>query len=133
MIQGREGVGLPAAELGYQRQDRRGVLRLTREAPQGHAGVLRQRAREAGAREELRRIAVIRRSSPGDHLLQGDGEFVRAERTGPPAPPVRSVLRLYTKAPFQTSPPVLYLFFPTSAARPATSRQAAAFPRSPAG
>ena len=52
-------MGLPIAKLGYQRQDRRSILLPTRQALQNHAGVLRQRAGEAVAREELRLIAVV--------------------------------------------------------------------------
>ena len=56
----------------------------TGQASQHHAGVLRQRTSEAGAREELRRVTVVGRRSPCNHLLQGDGELVRAERPALP-------------------------------------------------
>ena len=42
--------------------------------------MLAQRPREAGAREELRRVAIVLRRRPGHDLLEGDGELVRVER-----------------------------------------------------
>ena len=43
--------------------------------------MLPQGAREARAREERLRVAVVRWSRPGHDLLKGDGELVRVERT----------------------------------------------------
>ena len=84
VVKRREGVRLAAAELGDQGEDRRRVPGLTGQPPEHHAGMLRQRPREAGAREERRRIAVILGSGAGDDLLQGDRELVRAERAAFP-------------------------------------------------
>ena len=81
VVQRGEGMRLAAAELGDEGEDRRGIPAPAGQPPQHHPGVLPQRAREAGAGEELRRIAVVLRRRAGDHLLQRDGEFVRAERT----------------------------------------------------
>lgn len=39
-----------------------------------------ERAREAGAREKLLRVAIIFRRVSRDDLFQSDGEFVRIER-----------------------------------------------------
>ena len=50
------------------------------EPAQHHARVLAQCPREAGAGEELRRVAVVLRRRPGHDLLEGDGELVRVER-----------------------------------------------------
>ena len=80
VVERRERVGLAAAELGDERQHRRGVVGLAREPSQHHPRVLAQRPREASAREELRRIAVVLRRRAGDDLLQRDGELVGVER-----------------------------------------------------
>ncbi len=72
-------MGLPIAKLGYQRQDRRSILLPTRQALQNHAGVLRQRAGEAVAREELRLIAVVWERGPGYQPLIGNGELIRTD------------------------------------------------------
>ena len=80
VVQRRERVRLAAAELGDEGEHRRRVRRLPRQPPQHHARVFAERPREAGAGEELGRIAVVLRRRAGHHLLQGDGELVRAER-----------------------------------------------------
>ena len=49
VIERSEGVGLAAAELGYQREHRSRVLRFGGQAAQDHAAVLLQCTREAGA------------------------------------------------------------------------------------
>lgn len=54
------------------------------QAPQHHARMLCQGAGEAGAREELLRVAVVPRRRPGHNLLERDSELVGAER--PPLP-----------------------------------------------
>ena len=71
---------LAAAELGDEREDRCCVLGLAGKTPEDHAGVFFQGAGEAGAREELRWVAVIYGGGLGDDLLKGDGELVRAKR-----------------------------------------------------
>ena len=76
MVERSEGVRLAAAELGDQSQDRRGVLGFAGKSPEHHASVLLQRTREAGARKELGRIAVVLGRGPGEHLLKGDSELV---------------------------------------------------------
>ena len=84
VVERGEGVRLAAAELGDEGKDRRRVLSLAGQPPEDHAGMLLQRAREAGAGEELRRVAVVLRSGVRDHLLQGNGELVRTERASFP-------------------------------------------------
>ena len=79
VVEGGEGVGLAAAELGDQGQDRSGIFSAGGKSPQDHAGVVLQRPRETGAGKELGRIAVVLWRGPGEHLLEGDGELVRAE------------------------------------------------------
>jgi hypothetical protein len=79
VVEGGEGVGLAAAELGDKGQHRGGVLRPARQPPQHHAQVLAQGPGEAGAAEELGRVAVVLRGGAGHHLLQVDGELVRVE------------------------------------------------------
>ena len=81
VIERGQRVGLPPAELRHQRHHRRRVRRLPGQSPQHHPGVSAQRAGEAGAGEERLRVAVVGRRRPADHLLQGDGELVRIERT----------------------------------------------------
>ena len=80
MVQGSECMRLAAAELGDEREDWCCVLGLAGKTPEDHAGVFFQGASEAGAREELRWIAVICGGGLGYDLLKGDGELVRAER-----------------------------------------------------
>ena len=80
MVERRERMRLAAAELRDQRQHRRRVRRPPGQPPQHHPGMLGQRPREAGAGEELRRVAVVVRRSPRHHLLERNGELVRAER-----------------------------------------------------
>src|SRR5439155_15705981 len=84
VIESGQRVGLAAAELSDERQNRRGVLRLSGESSQNHTGVFAERPREAGAGEELTRISVILRRGPGHDLLEGDGELVRVERAALP-------------------------------------------------
>ena len=79
VVERGERVGLAAAELGDQGENRRRVLSPAGEAPEHHADVLLQGAREAGAGEELRRVAVVLGRGPGNDLLEGDREFVGAE------------------------------------------------------
>jgi len=83
-------VRLAAAELGDQRQHQRGVIGPAGKSSQHHARVLAQRPREAGAGEELRRIAVVLRRRAGDHLFERDGELVRVERAALADFPARS-------------------------------------------
>ena len=71
---------MPPPELRDQREHRRRVPGPAGESPEHHAGVLLQRAREAGTGEELRRVAIVLRRGSGHHLLQGNRELVRAER-----------------------------------------------------
>ena len=73
-------VRLAAAELGDQREHRRGVVGSPGEPAQHHARMLAQCPSEAGAREELRSVAIVLRRRPGHDLLEGDGELVRVER-----------------------------------------------------
>ena len=80
VVEGGQGMRLAAAELGNQGQHRGRVLGPSGQASQHHAGMIRQGPGEAGAREELRRVPVVRRRSPGHHLFQRNGELVRAER-----------------------------------------------------
>ena len=80
VVQRRERVRLAAAELGDEGEHRRRVRRLPSQPPQHHAGVFAERPREAGAGEELGRIAIVLRRRSRHHLLQRDGELVRAER-----------------------------------------------------
>ena len=80
VVQRGERVRLAAAELGDEREHRRRVVGSPGEPAQHHARVLAQRPREAGAREELRRVAIVLRRRPGHDLLEGDGELVRVER-----------------------------------------------------
>src|SRR5207245_1617812 len=79
VVEGRERVRLAAAELRDQGHHRGGVLRLAGQPPQDHAQVLPQGPGEAGAGEELGRVAVVLRGGPGHHLLKVDGELVRVE------------------------------------------------------
>src|SRR5439155_15359559 len=72
------------AELRDESQNRRSVLGLSGESPQDHAGVFAQGPREAGAGEELRRIAVVLWRGAGHDLLEGNGELVRVERAALP-------------------------------------------------
>ena len=80
VIERSQRVRLAAAELRDEREHRRRVLGLAREPAQDHPGMFAQRPREAGAREELGRIAIVLRRGPGHDLLEGDGELVRVER-----------------------------------------------------
>ena len=80
VVERGERVRLAAAELGDERQHRRGVVGPARQPAQHHPGVLAQRPREAGAGEELVGLPVVLRGRPGDDLFQVDGELVRVER-----------------------------------------------------
>ena len=82
---------LTAAELSDEGQNRGRVFRLAGQPSQRHARVLAQRAREAGAFEELDRVFVVLRRGAGYHLLQRNGELVRIER--PPFPDFFARLR----------------------------------------
>ena len=62
---------LAAAELGDEREDWCCVFSLAGKTPEDHAGVFFQCAGEAGAREELRWIAVILGGGLGYDLLPG--------------------------------------------------------------
>ncbi len=79
MVERGERVGLAAAELRDQRQHRRSVSRLPRQAPQHHPGVLFERPGEAGPRKELLRPGVVIGRGAADHLLERNGELIGAE------------------------------------------------------
>ena len=89
VVEGGEGMCLAAPELRDQRQDRCRVIGSAGESPEHHAGVLFQRAREAGAGEELRRVAIILRRTPRHYLFQRNRELVRAERSAFPHLPAK--------------------------------------------
>jgi hypothetical protein len=84
VIEGCQGVRLPAAELGDEGEDRRGVFGLAREPAEDHADVLAQRPGETCTGEELRRLPVVFGRGPGNDLLESDGELIRIEGTSFP-------------------------------------------------
>jgi hypothetical protein len=79
VVERRQSVRLPPAELRYERKHWRGVLGLSREPAEHHTGVFPERAREAGAGEELVGLAVVLGRRAGHYLFQRDGELVRVE------------------------------------------------------
>ncbi len=64
------------------------VHRAPGEPPKNQSHMLAQQFREAGAREELHRVAVAVRTPVRGHLLKSDGKFVGIER-----PPSRTSAR----------------------------------------
>jgi len=84
MVKSRKCVGLATTELRNQRHHGRGVLCVPGKAPESHPGVLSQRPCKTGSRKELLWNSVILGRGTGDHLLQGNCEFIRVERPALP-------------------------------------------------
>jgi hypothetical protein len=80
MVERGERMGLAAAELRDQREDRCGVRGLAIEPAQHHSNVFSESACEAGTREELDRIAIVFGRFARDHLLKRDRKLIRIER-----------------------------------------------------
>jgi hypothetical protein len=80
VVERRQRVRLAAAELGDERQDRRGVVRAPRQAAEDHPRMLAKGTGQARAREELHRGPIVLGRRTRDDLLQRDRELIGVER-----------------------------------------------------